>query len=326
MIDQIICGDCLEIMPRIPDKSVDMVLADLPYGVTACKWDTPLPLDELWREWVRICDGVVVLTATQPFTSVLVTAKLELFKHAWVWQKANGTNFLNTKSAPFKIHEDILVFSDWYTLDDVNNFVPLRRYFHDFQDALGITLTEITRIFGRRAVHCFSWDDKVWHLPTKETYSDLCTLLGIWGKVRSYEDLRRDYDDLRQQYKLRQQHIFNPQMEAGAPYIKKTGKTGGEYIGGVNDKGFLIVNNGTRKPRSIIAFNSERGAHPTQKPVALFEYLIKTYTNEGDTVLDPTCGSGTTAVACKRSDRHYICIEKEQEYCAIAEKRLAEML
>lgn len=239
MLDQIICGDCLDIIPTIEDKSVDMILADLPYGVTACKWDTPLPLDELWKEWLRICEGAIVLTATQPFTSRLVMSQLDLFKHEWIWDKQQLTNFLNVKNAPARWHESILVFSS-------NTFV----------------------------------------------YNP----------------------QLRKKTDKRWQRAFSP-GRSNMYNVPKTRET--EYA----------------VPKSILSYPREANNqfkkqryHPTQKPVALFEYLIRTYTNEGDLVLDPTAGSGTTAVACRKSNRHYICIEKEQEYCAIAEKRLKEML
>lgn len=242
MVDEILCGDCLEVMPTLEDKSVDMVLADLPYGVTACKWDTPLPLDDLWSEWLRICKGAIVLTGTQPFTTTLIDSNRELFRYSLVWDKLIPRGFLNANRIPMRCHEDIIIF---------------------------------------------------------------------------YEQFK----------------TYNPQKEKGIPLSWKASKN---YIDknktyqGANTDGNR-TNYSTRFPRSIIRVmgvinNSKEKSHPTQKPVALFEYLIRTYTNEGDTVLDPTAGSGTTAVACHKSNRHYICIEKEPEYCAIAEKRLAEML
>jgi len=245
MIDTIICGDCLEIMPQIPDKSIDMVLADLPYGVTACKWDTPLDLDALWVNWLRVCTGAIVLTGTQPFTSRLVMSKPDLFRYEWMWDKGRGTNFLLARKMPLKRHENVLVFS--------KNGIKYNPQMADRNDG------------GR-------WKRK---RNTVRTHSD------------HYPD-NMDY--------------YNIPREKAFPHTVLT------------------------IPNEVNNQFKQQHYHSTQKPVALFEYLIRTYTNEGDTVLDPTAGSGTTAVACKRSDRHYICIEKEPEYCAIAEKRIAEML
>jgi len=238
MIDSIICGDCLEVMPTLEDKSVDMVLADLPYGVTACKWDTLIDLDALWVQWLRICKGAIVLTGTQPFTSKLVMSKPELFKYEWIWDKRNPSGFQLSKYRPLRRHENVLVFYNG-----------------------------------------------------QPKYYPIITV----GNRKSEKTKRK-----------KKERESNPIAHP----------TEGSY------------DRSTRYPTTIIeAYNNRaKTVHPTQKPVALFEYLIRTYTNEGDTVLDPTAGSGTTAIACRKSNRHYICIEKEPEYCAIAEKRIKEML
>jgi len=240
MIDTIICGDCLEIMPTLEDKSVDMILADLPYGVTACKWDTTLDLDLIWNEWRRICKGAIVCTATQPFGSTLINSNIKQFRYELIWEKNYSINFLSANRQPLRNHENILVFYD-------------------------------------------------------------------------------------------RQPVYNPQFKNGEPYTKKEKDNRPRTSNADNRHKIPRTKkcyDGRRYPKSVMKFKNanHNSKHPKQKPVALFEYLIKTYTNEGDTVLDPTAGSGTTAVACKRSNRHYICIEKEEEYCAIAEKRLKEML
>jgi len=239
MIDTIICGDCLEVMPQIPDKSVDMVLADLPYGITPYKWDTPLPLDDLWLQFKRIVkpNTAMVFTAMQPFVTRLIISNPTLFKYEWVWIKTKSSNFQNAKRMPLRLHETVLIF---------------------------------------------------------------------------YEN----------------QPTYNPQMRTGVRYATKRKWFNETYRRDRRKGDKNYDNKGVLYPSTKIEIGnpSNKNRIPTQKPVALFEYLIRTYTTEGDTVLDPTCGSGTTAVACKRSDRHYICIEKEPEYCAIAEKRLKEML
>jgi len=229
-INQIYNIDCLEGMKYIDDKSIDMILCDLPYGTTACKWDTIIPLDVLWREYERIIkdNGAIVLTASQPFTTMLINSNIKLFKYCWVWEKEQGVNFLMAKKQPLKVHEDICVF-----------------------------------------------------------YKKQCT--------------------------------YNPQMTMGKPYISGKGDSG-EVTGKV--KKIQTKNTGTRYPKSIIRFNRERGLHPTQKPVALFKYLIKTYTNESDLVLDNCMGSGTTAIACINTNRNYLGFELNKEYYEIAKNRI----
>jgi len=236
MKNLILQGDCLEVMKDIPDKSIDMILCDLPYGTTACKWDTIIPFEPLWEQYKRIIkdNGAIVLTASQPFTSALVMSNIKMFKYEWVWDKILHSNPLISKKQPLNAHENIVVF-----------------------------------------------------------YKSQCT--------------------------------YNPQMETGE-IIKR----GGIQNGKSETKGDAIIIRGKdsteiRYPKRIIKFsnaNKTNIEHPTQKPVALFEYFIKTYTNEGDLVLDNCAGSGTTGVACKNLNRNFILIEKEPEYIKIIEERL----
>jgi len=226
-------GDCLEKMKEIPSGSVDMVMADLPYGTTQNKWDSVIPLVPLWAEYRRICKGAVVLTAAQPFTSLLVCSNLQDFKQGLIWKKNIASNFLNANRQHLSRHEDILLFSQG-------------------------------------------------------------------------------------------SHTYNPQLTAGKPYTqKRSGRddTGENY--GTIAKRTDTVNNGERKPISVLEFDREpKPEHPTQKPVALMEYLIRTYTNPGQTVLDNTMGSGTTGVACVNTGRSFIGIERDETYFAIAERRI----
>ena len=230
----VIQGDCLEVMKQIPDKSIDMILADLPYGTTACKWDTIIPFEPLWEQYKRIIkdNGAIVLFGSQPFTSALVMSNIKMFRYCWVWDKKKGGNIMNLKSQPYKVHEDICVFSIKPHL-----YYPLMI------------------------------DQKE---RTGKTYSK-----GEANGIENYGDIR----------------IYNQKYP----------------------KSIIEVSNANQKDKG----------HPTQKPVALFEYLIKTYTNEGDTVLDNVAGSGTTGVACKNLNRNYILIEKEQEYIEIIKARLS---
>lgn len=231
-------GDCLQEMKRIPDASVDLILCDLPYGTTACTWDSVIPFEPLWEQYRRVAkpNAVIVLTASQPFTSALVASNLDWFKYELIWEKSKATHHALCKTRPMKAHENILVF-------------------------------------------------------------------------------------------YAKQPTYNPQMGTGAPYKgrKNIKKTDEWQIGGSGTTRY--DSDGTRYPRSVrYEVSGDRGTrfHPTQKPVALMEYLIRTYTNEGATVLDNCMGSGTTGVACVRTGRRFIGIEREVKYYVIAAQRIAQ--
>ena len=229
-------GDCLEWMKEIPDGSVDMVLADPPYGTTACKWDTVIDLPLMWEQLRRIIkpNGAIVMTACQPFTSALVMSNPRMFKYDWCWQKPKGTGHLNAKKMPMRDKEDILVF-------------------------------------------------------------------------------------------YLKQPTYRPQVSTGGAFGKKTGS---KQQSGTTRKhgGQRSVNCGTRQPKQVLKFDTvgRGGFHPTQKPVALMEYLVRTYTHEGETVLDFTMGCGTTGVAAKNLGRKFIGIELDQGYFDIAVKRIGQ--
>ena len=242
---ELIQGDCLELMKHIPDKSIDMILADLPYGTTACKWDTIIPFEPLWEQYKRIIkdNGAIVLTASQPFTSALVMSNPKMFKVAIVWNKKKAGNFVQGNIQPLKIHEDVLIF-----------------------------------------------------YSKQPTYNPQKTLLDKPQKVRNGAKNRQDR--------------------------KEAGGFGGTVI--YSDK----FEADKKLPTTIVEISKDNYGknvfHPTQKPVALFEYLIKTYTNEGDLVLDNVAGSGTTGVACQNLNRDFILIEKEPEYVEIIKQRLRQ--
>ena len=231
---QIKRGDCLGLMKEIPDKSIDMILCDLPYGTTKNKWDSVIPLNKLWKQYERIIkdNGAIVLFSQMPFSAELVHSNLKLFKYEWIWQKDNGTGFLNAKKMPLKIHENILVF---------------------------------------------------------------------------YKKLP----------------LYNPQMRTGfKPYKCKQGRHSTNY--GAYEQGHITESNGERYPIDIIKYKKDSGLHPTQKPVELLEYLIKTYTNEGETVLDNCMGSGSTGIACINTNRNFIGYELDEHYFQIAKERLEQ--
>lgn len=229
-------GDCLERMREIPDGSVDMVLCDLPYGTTDCKWDSTIPMDLLWEQYKRVLTkvGVVVLFGSQPFSSVLVNSNLKMYKHSWVWNKKIAGNFATARYAPMKIHEDLLVFA-----------------------------------------------------MSKTPYYPIKTLRDVPIKMGANKGASQ-----------------SAALKGGAKE---------EYNGKVYDDKF---------PESILVYGRERGLHPTQKPVALCEYLVKTYTTEGQVVLDNCMGSGTTGVACKNTNRNFIGIEMDEGYFNIAKERI----
>jgi site-specific DNA-methyltransferase (adenine-specific) len=249
MNNVVLLGDCLELMKSIPDKSIDMILCDLPYGTTACKWDTIIPFEPLWEQYKCIIkdNGAIVLTASQPFTSILVTSNLEMFKYEWIWEKTMPNNFCQAQYQPMKYHENILVFAKRKTK-------------------------------------------------------------------------------------------FNPIMEERSEIGKDRLKNSGKVLDGSNNTSqFMNFKRGQGVyreydkekvyPKSVQKINSVPNCngtklHPTQKPVALFEYLIKTYTNEGDLVLDNCAGSGTTAIACLNTNRKYILMEKEPKYYEIIMERI----
>lgn len=232
--------DCLEGMKKIEDKSVDMILTDLPYGTTNCRWDTPLDLNLLWEQYKRIIkdNGAIVLFAQTPFDKVLGASSLEMLRYEWIWEKTTATGHLNAKKMPMKAHENILVF-----------YKKLPTY--------NPQMTE-----GHKPVNSFT----------------------------------------------KRLSVAN-----NSPIYNKTKK---EIKGGGSTK---------RYPRSVQVFKTDKqkeSYHPTQKPVELCEYLINTYTNEGEVVLDSCAGSGTTAVAAIRTGRKYICFEREREYADIIEERV----
>lgn len=238
-------GDCLERMKEIPDGSVDMILADVPYGTTACKWDSVIPLDQMWEQLKRIIkpNGAVVMTASQPFTTTLIASNIESFAHSWVWDKRFAANFVQAKRQPLKDHEDVVVFGNNrkqpnYFPQMTDRGMPIKKGGNKQSEAIPIARTSTAKAFGE------------------------------------------------------QQKIY--------------------------DKKFPTT--------TCLKFSSRegRGLHPTQKPVALLEYLIRTYTNEGESVLDFTMGSGSTMIACLNTSRKGIGIEMDETYFEVSVKRIMD--
>lgn len=235
-LNKVYQGDCMELMKDIPNNYIDMILTDPPYGLIASDWDLVLPFTLLWKEYSRICkkDAVIVFTATQPFTTMLIASNIKEFKYCWYWVKNQGTNFFHAKHMPIRKIEEIVVFGgSKYNPQMMENCIPTNS-----------------------AKGCSN------------------------GKV----------------------------------YF---GKNKRDYIGGST----------TRYPVNVLSFpcvNNYSRLHPSQKPVELFEYLVKTYTDEGNIVLDNTAGVGTTGIACQNTGRNFLLIEKDVGYCEIAINRIEE--
>lgn len=243
-------ADCFDILPKLEDASIDMVLVDPPYGTTALKWDKVLDIDKMWSELTRAVKprGCIAIFGSQPFTSLLICSNLDMYKYNWVWKKTTGSGFLTAKLKPIKLHEEICIFSK----GNVSNN-PRRPELN-------------MNYFPQGLIEC--------------------------NKPRTRKNTHRSYD-------------------AGAVSPKFAGKK--------------YTQKYTNYPTSLLKFKSDAtGYHPTQKPVALLEYLIKTYTLEGQTVLDFTMGSGSTGVACINTNRKFIGIEKDSKYFEIAEQRIEE--
>ena len=237
-MNKILHGDCIDLLKNIPDNSIDMVLCDLPYGTTQCKWDITIPMNKLWQAYNRVCkkNAPMVFTAAQPFTSALVMSNPKFFKYTWVWEKSKSTGYLNAKKMPMRAHEDICVF-------------------------------------------------------------------------------------------YRKPPIYNPQMTQGKPYNKGKAHRPTDVYG--SQVSTLVKNDtGLRYPRTVQYFKTAESEgkvyHPTQKPLSLFRYLIKTYTNEGDVVLDNCIGSGTTAIAAIKENRNFVGIELDKDYVSISSQRMDE--
>ena len=234
-LNKIYNEDCLEGMKKIENKSVDMILCDLPYGTTRNKWDTVIPLEQLWEQYERVIkdNGAIVLTASQPFTTILAYSNIKYFRYEWIWNKPNSTGFQLANKRPLKKHENILVF-------------------------------------------------------------------------------------------YKKQPLYNPQ---GLKKCEKLNKRGGIGKNWSEMKSDEYIQKWTNYPTQTLNFKYDKSkCHPTQKPVALFEYLIKTYTNEGDTVLDNCMGSGTTAIAAINTNRNYIGFELDEEYYNLANERISKTL
>ena len=307
-------GDCLELMKNIPDHSVDMILCDLPYGTTACKWDNIIPFDLLWEKYERICksNGTVVLFGSEPFSTELRHSNLKKYRYDLIWIKEQASSGLFADSQPLKVHENISVFYSSDIMNDTSLFFDKSKdYLISEKKKAENAGFNVNKVLGNYMGSHYFTRASQFAFPK---YEDYVKLQGTGFFEREYDDAKREYDDAKRV-------TYNPQMSVGIAY-KGHYAPDAEVHG--KSKHYVKDNEGTRYPTSILYYNRERGLHPTQKPVPLLEYLIKTYTNEGETVLDNCMGSGSTGVACVNTGRNFIGIELEPKYFDIAQKRIYE--
>ena len=323
-------GDCLEIMPKLPEKSVDLILCDLPYGVTDCKWDSVIPFEPLWAEYKRLLKtgGTAVLFGNQPFTSQLINSNLNDFSHIWYWKKNYATGHLLAKYQPLRNIEEICVFRcNSPAKNNGGQHENLRNYFFDELKKSGLKRKDIDKILNcQMSSHYFTCGQQ-FEIPSEEKYKTLQTETGFFQ--RPFEDIRAEYLGGEVKSSNTKVHTYNPQgvTDMEKPKIKvETENNRNKFYPGVKPK--IYKQTKTGYPKNLLEITGvtvdKNRLHPTQKPVELLEYLIKTYSNEGDTVLDNCMGSGSTGVACKNTNRNFIGIELDEKYFNIACNRLEE--
>lgn len=317
-------GDCMELLPDIPDNSVDLVLVDLPYGTTDCKWDHVLPMDALWKEYKRILktNGVAALFCAQPFTTALINSNRADFRYCWYWVKNMATGFAFARYQPMRKLEEVAVFvCNVPGKDNTGRHQALRDYMLEELKASGQTRAGINRILGNSMASHYFTHGSQFVIPTWEQWAKIQAETGRFS--RPWESVREEYrEELGRSGGGPQ--IYNPQglriIENQKPKSRKKIKTDSVYDMTTLDNEYTPKYTGW--PTNVLYFNTERGLHPTQKPVPLLEYLVRTYTNEGGTVLDNCMGSGSTGAACLRSGRHFIGMEKDPQYFQAARERL----
>jgi len=322
---KLIKGDCLIESDKIEDGSVDLILTDLPYGTTACSWDKIIPFEPMWKMFYRVLrpNGFIALNASQPFTSLLVSSNVDNFSHNWVWNKKRGTGHLLAKKRPMMASEDIVVFSNEHS-HDFTFKSPLRAYAIKLFDHIGKVKKQIFEDMSNQSVcHFMRTKSTQFNLCTDKCYNDLIKLYNIdqWDGFIDFSKLRIDNLEWLESFP----RVYNPQMrKRNKPRKSKMKATNETCYGNLNDYNGELLEE--KYPINIIEFDKSGHKnmllHPTQKPIELIEYLIKTYTNEGMTVFDATMGSGSTGVACKNTNRNFIGIEKDDKYFDIAEQRI----
>ena len=320
MINSIHNDDCFQILPKIDNKSVDLVLVDLPYGQTACEWDVKIDLGMMWKELKRICKDNCQygFFTTTKFGNELINSNSKWFRYDFVWEKCNPVGFFNANKMPLRIHEMIYIFNNCGEDDiEITRNIDMREYAKDVLNFIGKTSKQVERDLGHRKAEHFLQrvSTSQFSLPTKDTYDELIKMYNI-NQIEGF----KTYNEL-QYEKIK--YTYNPQKTPGKPY-KVEGHVIKNGVYGRKEKREPHENiTGDRHPKSVLKYHqSGEKLHPTQKPLELCEWLIKTYSNENDVVLDFCMGSGTTIQACMNTNRRYIGVEKDKDIYETAKKRL----
>jgi len=314
-------SDCFDEFKNINDNTVDLVCVDLPYGQTDCKWDSVIDLSKMWIELKRICKEacVCVFFCTTKFGYKLIQSNERWFRYDLVWEKSKALGFLNCNKLPLRKHEMIYIFS--YSGNDLHNErnIELRQYAKKVKKYINTPKTQIYKLLGNRGIQSFyCFKTAGFRIPTKKNYNKLIEHF----KINEMKDYMK-YEEMKKKWENSIKSTYNPQKTKGKPYKTKGSVTtpleiyGKKSIFGSENK------TGDRYPVSIIKFNNpKKSIHRTQKPVSIIEWIIKTYSNENDLVLDFTMGSGSTVEACINTNRKYIGIEKDKDIFLIAKNRI----
>jgi DNA modification methylase len=303
----LINADCFDIFPYIENKSIDLIICDLPYGTTSCKWDVIIPFDKLWNQYKRIIKdkGVIILFGSEPFSSLLRTSNLEWYKYDWVWEKNNAGNFQLVNYQPLKIHETISIFYNETPNMEFANIM------NENMKILNLKQIDISKLQLSKTGKLTGWVTNKLNgsqLPTYEQWEKICDLFNI---ENNYEKIMFSIKKV----------TYNLDLQDTNLLLSNKGKAGTLGHLSSESKRDNYIQDKTGYPKSILKYNRETGLHPTQKPVSLLEFLIKTYSNENEIILDNCMGSNSTGIACKKLNRKYIGIEKDEKYFDISIKR-----
>ena len=313
-------------MKRIPDHSIDMILCDLPYGFTDCEWDSVIPFADLWEQYKRIAkkNCACVLFGNQPFTSAMISSNFSEFSHIWYWKKNNKTGAMNAKRQPMRNIEEIPVFVlNQPSKNNEGMHENLRKYFFDELKKSGWKRKDVGKLLNSSMSSHYFTNGQQFQIPSAENYKKLQDATGCFQ--RPYEEIKKEFSGVKNK-----PYTYNPQgvRDLDKPRIKREHEgIKNSVYSGVKPKTYKQTKTGypvnLLEIKGLNSSEKER-VHPTQKPVELLEYLVKTYSNEGETVLDNCMGSCSTGVACMNTGRKFIGIELDEGYFDIAERRIVD--
>lgn len=319
---KLINGECLEEMEKIEDHSIDMILCDLPYEVTDCSWDKKINMDKLWKQYKRIIKrkGVIVLFGIEPFSSELRMSNKNWYKYDIIWNKIHPGNPLLSKIQPLRVHENISVFYNTNSVYDEYKDNECLDYLQEELKKSNLTIDQFNKKFNTTmGKHYFSKHQ--FYLPTEKKYNEMREKTGNFN--RNYEELKEKYTEMKE--KQGTKRTYN--LIGLKPCTTKRERviSNNRILKEQSKLGKVHIQKYTNYPKSIITFEKDFNKyHPTQKPVKLLEYLIRTYSNENETILDNTMGSGSTGVSCMNINRKFIGIELDKEYFEISKRRIEE--